>query len=90
VQAFTQGAFSQNLQVIVAFRNAVNRMTRILEANGFQVPHFSRVQAYSQIPQPVHLLGSTETNLLALGLANRVSLAIDGALSHLYFNILCY
>jgi hypothetical protein len=25
---------------------------------------FSRAQAYSHIPQPVHLLGSTETNFL--------------------------
>jgi hypothetical protein len=32
---------------------------------GFQTfSPFSMVQAYSQIPQPVHLLGSTETNFL--------------------------
>lgn len=45
--------------------SGVMRTTRILERIGFQTASpFSRVQAYSQIPQPVHLLGSTETNFL--------------------------
>ena len=40
-------------------------MTRILDFNGFpRDSPFSSAQAYSQIPQPVHLLGSTETNFL--------------------------
>ena len=43
----------------------VMRTTRIRERMGFRVfSSFSRAQAYSQIPQPVHLLGSTETNFL--------------------------
>jgi len=41
------------------------RITRILAHIGLGFPvaqSFSVAQAYSQIPQPVHLLGSTETN----------------------------
>jgi hypothetical protein len=54
--------------------NGVMRMTRIRERMGFQVfSPFSSVQAYSQIPQPVHLLGSTETNFRELNLAGCIS-----------------
>jgi hypothetical protein len=31
------------------------------------------VQAYSQIPQPVHLLGSTETNFLEVNFGGCIS-----------------
>jgi hypothetical protein len=34
---------------------------------------FSSVQAYSQIPQPVHLPGSTNTNFLCSVLADCIS-----------------
>ena len=43
------------------------RTVRIRDRNGFETASpFSSVQAYSQIPQPVHLLGSTETNFLSV------------------------
>ena len=43
----------------------VMRTTRMRERMGFQMASpFSSVHEYSQIPQPVHLLGSTETNFL--------------------------
>jgi len=49
-------------------------MTRILDFNGFpRDSPFSSAQAYSQIPQPVHLLGSTETNFLDSNLAGCIS-----------------
>jgi hypothetical protein len=38
---------------------------------GFQTPSpFSTVQAYSHIPHPMHLLGSTATNFLGWVLAD--------------------
>jgi hypothetical protein len=41
---------------------------------GFQiVSPFSKVHAYSQIPQPVHLLGSTEMNFLDSNLEDGIS-----------------
>jgi hypothetical protein len=41
------------------------RTRRIRERSGFQLASpFSWLHAYSQIPQPVHLAGSTETNFL--------------------------
>jgi hypothetical protein len=64
-QAFTHGASSQALQARAKLKNGVMRITRILEHMGFpRDSSFSVEQAYSQIPQPVHLLGSTETNFL--------------------------
>src|SRR3989304_4633817 len=64
-QAFTHWASSQNLQARAKLNSGVMRMTRILDFNGFpRDSPFSSAQAYSQIPQPVHLLGSTETNFL--------------------------
>jgi len=64
-QAFTHGASSQNLQARAKLNSVVMRMTRILDFKGFpRDSPFSNAQAYSQIPQPVHLLGSTETNFL--------------------------
>jgi len=73
-QAFTHWASSQNLQARAKLNNGVMRMTRILERMGFQVfSPFSSVQAYSQIPQPVHLLGSTETNFLEVNFGGCIS-----------------
>ena len=64
-QAFTHGASSQALQARAKLKNGVMRITRILEHMGFpRGSSFSVEHAYSQIPQPVHLLGSTETNFL--------------------------
>ena len=62
-QALTHGASSQNLQARAKLNMGVMRITRILEHMGFpRDSPFSTAHAYSQIPQPVHLLGSTETN----------------------------
>ena len=73
-QAFTHWASSQNLQARAKLKSGVMRTTRILDLMGFQVfSPFSRVQAYSQIPQPVHLLGSTETNFLDSNFAGCIS-----------------
>jgi len=64
-QAFTHWASSQALQARAKLNNGVMRMTRILERMGFpRDSSFSVAHVYSQIPQPVHLLGSTETNFL--------------------------
>ena len=68
-QALMHGASLQNLQVTAALSKGVMRMTRILEPNGVQCSHFSEAQTYSQMPQPVHLKGSTETNLREVDLA---------------------
>ena len=73
-QAFTHGASSQNLQARAKLNSGVMRMTRILDFNGFpRDSPFSSAQAYSQIPQPVHLLGSTETNFLDSNFAGCIS-----------------
>jgi hypothetical protein len=62
VHAFAHGASLQNRQLIVVLSMDVRRITRILDFRGSQRSFFSCVQAYSQMPQPVHLLGSTDTN----------------------------
>ena len=63
--AVTHLASSQNLQARAKLNMGVMRTTRIRERMGFKISSsFSSTQAYSQIPQPVHLLGSTETNFL--------------------------
>lgn len=63
--AFTHLASSHARHVRAKLKSGVMRTTRILERIGFQTASpFSSVQAYSQIPQPVHLLGSTATNFL--------------------------
>ena len=63
--AVTHLASSQNLQARAKLNMGVMRTTRIRERIGLAgFSSFSRAQAYSQIPQPVHLLGSTETNFL--------------------------
>jgi len=77
-QAFTHGASLQNLHVMAALSNGVKRRTRILDFNGFHCSHFSRVHAYSQMPQPVHLPGSTETYFLELDLAVCICFTVSG------------
>jgi hypothetical protein len=62
--AVTHLASSQDLQARAKLNMGVMRTTRIRERSGFAESSFSRAQAYSHIPQPVHLLGSTETNFL--------------------------
>ena len=63
--AVTHLASSQNLQARAKLNRGVIRTTRMRDRIGFTiVSSFSRTQAYSHIPQPVHLLGSTETNFL--------------------------
>ena len=57
-------ASSQNLQERAKLKMGVIRTTRIREHKGLTLFSFSRAQAYSHIPQPVHLLESTETNFL--------------------------
>ena len=69
VQAFAHGASLQNRQLIVVLSMDVRRITRILDFRGSQLWFFSCVHAYSQMPQPVHLLGSTDTNFLESSLA---------------------
>lgn len=69
--AFTHLASWQPRQVNAKLKTGAMRTTRILLRMGFQLPSpFSVVQAYSQIPQPMHLLGSTETNFLGNVLAD--------------------
>jgi len=46
-------------------KSGAMRTTRILDRIGFHIDSpFSTVQAYSQIPQPMHFPGSTDTNFL--------------------------
>ena len=68
-QALTHGASSQNLQAVATLTSGCRRTTLIRDLRGLKDPSFSRAQAYSQTPQPVHLLGSAETNRLALDFA---------------------
>ena len=70
-QAFTHRASMHPRQVRAKLKTGTIRTTRILLRTGFQLPSpFSVVQAYSQIPHPMHLLGSTETNFLGKVLAD--------------------
>jgi hypothetical protein len=66
------------------------RTTRILERIGFQTcSPFSKVQANSQRPHPIHLLGSTETNDLpdlAVCIRNQPLRIIKYAFATLTFN----
>lgn len=64
-QAVTHLASSQNLHAKAKLNKGFIRTTRIRERKGFQSSSpFSWLHVYSQIPQPVHLEGSTETNFL--------------------------
>jgi hypothetical protein len=69
VQAFAHGASLQNRQLIVVLSMDVRRITRILDFRGSKRSFSSCVHAYSQMPQPVHLLGSTDTNFRESSLA---------------------
>jgi len=72
-QDFTHWASSQDLQARAKLNSGVMRITRILAPTGFpRVSPFSTAQVYSQIPHPVHLLGSTETNFLDLNFAEDI------------------
>jgi hypothetical protein len=62
-QAFTHLASWHARHDSAKLNIGVMRTTRILDRNGL-CSFFSWLQANSQIPQPVHLLGSTETNFL--------------------------
>jgi hypothetical protein len=74
-QAVTHLASSQKRQARAKLKSGVMRTTRILDLMGFQkASPFSSVHAYSQIPQPVHLLGSTETNFLDSNFAGGISI----------------
>lgn len=74
--AFTHLASWQPLQVRAKLNTGAIRTTRILLRTGFQLftSPFSEEQAYSQIPQPMHLLGSTATNFLGKVLADDIVL----------------
>jgi len=64
-QALTHLASSHARHDSAKLKSGAIRTTRILDFIGFQRPSpFSSVQAYSQIPQPMHLPGSTDTNFL--------------------------
>src|SRR3990170_2317323 len=65
-QALTHGASSQNLHANAKLNRGVMRIMRILDLKGFAFSPFSSVQAYSQMLQPLHLPGSTETNFLSV------------------------
>lgn len=70
----THLASSQALQAKATLKRGFMRTTRILERKGFiAVSPFSMLHAYSQIPQPVHLDGSTETNFLWVNFAGGIS-----------------
>jgi len=72
--AFTHLASLHARHARAKLRSGVMRITRILDLMGFQMASpFSSVQAYSQIPQPVHLPGSTNTNFLCSVLADCIS-----------------
>jgi hypothetical protein len=72
-------ASSQNRQASAKLNMGVMRTTRILDLMGFQMlSPFSSVQAYSQIPHPVHLLGSTETNFLDWNFEAGIDVTRDG------------
>ena len=63
--AFTHLASWHPRQVKAKLKTGAMRTTLILDLRGFHMPSpFSTVQAYSQIPHPMHLPGSTETNFL--------------------------
>jgi hypothetical protein len=70
--AFTHRASWHPRQVNAKLKTGAIRTTRILLRTGFQLftSPFSEEQAYSQIPQPIHLLGSTATNFLGKVLAD--------------------
>ena len=72
--AVTHLASSQNRHARAKLKRGFMRTRRIRERSGFQFASpFSWLHAYSQIPQPVHLAGSTETNFLWVNFAGGIS-----------------
>ncbi len=72
--AVTHLASSQDLQAKAKLKRGFMRTTRIRERSGFHMlSPFSWLHAYSQIPQPVHLAGSTKTNFLWVNFAGGIS-----------------
>ena len=65
--AGTHGASSQNLQTIVTLTSGCKRTTLIRDLRGLKDFSFFNAHANSQMPQPVHLLGSAEMNCLETG-----------------------
>jgi hypothetical protein len=60
-------------------------MIRILDLKGFRrSSDFSSVHTYSQMPQPVHLLGSTATNFLESDLVACILLTMDNAIPEFF------
>ena len=73
-QAFTHWASLQDRQARAKLKRGIIRITRIRAPTGFpRVSPFSTAQVYSQIPQPVHLPGSTETNFLDSNFADGIA-----------------
>jgi len=73
-QAVTHLASSQNRHAKAKLNSGFIRTKRIRDRRGFQLASpFSWLHAYSQIPQPVHLEGSTETNFLWVNFAGGIS-----------------
>ena len=77
-QAVTHLASSQNLQARAKLNMGVMRTIRIRALSGLILFPFSRAQVYSQIPQPVHLLGLTETNFLDGNFEVGINITRDG------------
>ena len=71
-------ASSQNLQARAKLNMGVMRTIRIRALSGLILFPFSRAQVYSQIPQPVHLLGLTETNFLDGNFEVGINITRDG------------
>jgi hypothetical protein len=71
-QAVTHFASSQARQANAKLKRGFILTMRIRDFNGLDSP-FSWKQANSQIPQPVHFEGSTETNFLCWILADGIS-----------------
>ena len=74
--AFTHFASTHPRHDRAKLKTGAMRTTRILELIGLQLPSpFSIVQAYSHIPQPMHLPGSTEINFLGCDFADIIATA---------------
>ncbi len=71
--AVTHLASSHMRHASATLKRGFMRTTRILLRRGVdEISPFSWLQAYSQIPQPVHLDGSTETNFLWVNFAGGI------------------
>jgi hypothetical protein len=70
-QALTHLASSQALHASAKLKTGFILTMRILDLRGVD-SRFSWMQANSQIPQPVHFKGSTETNFLWASFADGI------------------